>query len=49
MKHLGLADPERYQHVYFTPEQLSPMTGDQLDRRGSLHRNRGPGAESGSG
>ena len=32
MKHLGLAAPEQHQHVHFTPEQLSRMTDDQLDR-----------------
>ena len=36
MKHLGLAAPEQrqhlHQHVHFTPEQLSRMTDEQLDR-----------------
>ena len=36
MKHLGLAAPQQHQylhhHVHFTPEQLTRMTGEQLDR-----------------
>jgi len=36
MKHLGLAAPEQHQHlhqhVHFTPEQLTRMTDEQLDR-----------------
>ena len=36
MKHLGLASPEQHQHlhqhVHFTPEQLSRLTDEQLDR-----------------
>ena len=36
MKHLSLAAPEQHQHlhhhVHFTPEQVSRMTDEQLDR-----------------
>ena len=36
MKHLGLAAPEQHQylhhHVHFTPDHLSRMTDEQLDR-----------------
>jgi len=41
MKHLGLAAPEQYQylhqHVHFTPEQLTRMTDEQLDRTEGAH------------
>ena len=32
IKHLGLAASDQHQHVHFTPEQLSRMTDQQLDR-----------------
>jgi len=41
MKHLGLAAPEQHQHlhhhVHFTPEQLSRITDDQLDRAEAVY------------